>query len=270
VAQATQRVIDVHCHIGPMLFAEELVSMMDESDVEKAVVFACPSAWSLPNPDNYYNTNDYIADAQRKYPDRLIGFACINPQHAGDQSVKMPNLAVREARRCLGDLGLRGLKLHPEVHCFTVNSLVGSELMDTVGELQQTAGRAIPVLCHGMTTMGAMPEHFAALAARHPGVPIIIAHGGGFQNLYFTSIAPVAKHENLLVDLAMTTVDDCHLLGVAKMIGVGKVLFGSDHFIRTQKNLYRNFLFMLDGAFPDPEDRRKILSGNAMRLLGLP
>jgi predicted TIM-barrel fold metal-dependent hydrolase len=72
------------------------------------------------------------------------------------------------------------------------------------------------------------------------------------------------------VDLAMTTVDDCHLLGVAKMIGVGKVLFGSDHFIRTQKNLYRNFLFMLDGAFPDPEDRRKILSGNAMRLLGLP
>ena len=181
----------------------------------------------------------------------------------------MPNLAVRETRRCLGDLGLRGLKLHPEVHCFTVNSLVGSELMDAVGELQQTTGRAIPVLCHGMTTMGAMPEHFAALAARHPGVPIIIAHGGGFQNLYFTSIAPVAKHENLFVDLAMTTVDDCHLLGVAKTIGVGKVLFGSDHFIRTQKNLYRNFLFMLDGAFPDPEDRRKILSGNAMRLLGL-
>jgi len=269
MAGASGTVVDVHCHIGPSLLAEELVSMMDEAGVDKAVVFPCPSAWSLPDPENYYNTNDYIAEAQSRYPGRLVGFTCINPHHAGDHSMKMPDLAVREVRRCVTELGLRGLKLHPEQHCFTVSSLIGSALMETLVELQQQTGRKIPVLCHGMTTLGAMPEHFAMLASRYPSVPIIIAHGGGFQNLYFTSIGPIAEHDNLFVDLAMTTVDDSHLLAVADRIGVGKVLFGSDHFTRTQRNLYRNFLFMLEGAFPNAEDRQRILGGNAIQLLGL-
>jgi predicted TIM-barrel fold metal-dependent hydrolase len=263
------RIFDIHCHIGPWLRAEELLGLMDAAGVEQAAVFPCPSVWSLPNPDNYYNTNDYVAEAQGRYPDRLIGFACLNPQYTGDTSTGMPNLAVREARRALVELGLCGVKLHPEVHCFTVGSLVGSELMETLAVIQSERGRPLPVLCHGMTTMGAMPEQFAALAGRYPSLPIIIAHGGGFQNLYFTSIAPVAQHAKLYVDLAMTTIDDLHLVNVARTIGIDKVLFGTDHFARPQTNLYRNFLFVLEGAFPDPEARAKVLGGNARRVLGL-
>jgi predicted TIM-barrel fold metal-dependent hydrolase len=262
-------VIDTHCHLGPWLLPEELLAMMDEAGVDKAVVFPCPSNWSLPSPDNYYHTNDYIAEAQRGHPDRLLGFACVNPQFSGDTGTGMPNLAARELRRCVVELGLRGIKLHPEVHCFTVPSLVGSELMETVLELQQETGRSLPIICHGMTTMGAMPDHFAMLAARYPSVPIIIAHGGGFQNLYFTSIDPAAAHDNLFVDLAMCTIDDCHLLSVASRLGVGKVLFGTDHFARSQRNLYRNFLFVLEGAFPDPADRAQVLGSTAARLLDL-
>lgn len=243
--------------------------MMDDAGVDKAVVFPCPSEWSLPDPENYYNTNDYISHAQSRHPDRLIGFACVNPHYTGDPAMGMPNLAVREARRCLAELGLRGLKLHPEQHCFTVDSLVGSELMEAVAELQQQTGRTIPILCHGMTTLGAMPEHFAVLAARYPSIPIIIAHGGGFQNLYFTSIGAIASHSNLFVDLAMTTVDDAHLLSVVNRVGVGKVLFGSDHFARAQRNLYRNFRFVLEGAFPDPADRERVLGGTAAHMLAL-
>jgi predicted TIM-barrel fold metal-dependent hydrolase len=244
-------VIDTHCHLGPWLMADELVSLMDAGGVDKAVVFSCPSNWSLPSADNYYHTNDYIAEAQRLHPDRLIGFACLNPQFSGDAGTGMPNLAVRELRRCVTELGLRGLKLHPEVHCFTVPSLIGSELMETVVALQGETGRTLPIICHGMTTMGAMPEHFAMLAARYPSIPIIIAHGGGFQNLY------------------LTTIDDCHLISVAGRLGVDRVLFGTDHFARSQQNLYRNFRFVLEGAFPDPADRAKVLGGTAARLLGL-
>ncbi len=262
-------VIDAHCHLGPWLLAEELVAMMDEAEVNQAVVFNCPSNWSLPDPDNYYHTNDYIAEAQRRYPDRLIGFACVNPQFRGDADTGMPDLATRELRRAVTELGLRGMKLHPEVHCFTVPSLVDSSLMETLVQLQQEIGQRLPVICHGMTTLGAMPEHFAQLAAQYPSVPIIIAHGGGFQNLYFTPIDPVAAYENLYVDLAMTTIDDCHLRAVAGRIGIGKVLFGTDHFARAQRNLYRNFRFVLEGAFPEAADREQILGGTAARLLGL-
>ncbi len=67
----------------------------------------------------------------------------------------------------------------------------------------------------------------------------------------------------------MTTIDDCHLLSVAGRLGVNKVLFGTDHFARSQANLYRNFRFVLEGAFPDPADRAKVLGGTAARLLGL-
>ena len=242
--------------------------MMDETGVDKAVVFSVPFAWSLPREDNYYNTNDYIAEMQRKYPDRLVGFACINPNYTGHAGLGMPNLAVKELERCVRELGLRGVKIHPENHSFPVDSLIGSGLMNTLAALQEETGRKIPVLSHGMTTIGAMPHQFGRLAGSYPDVPIIIAHGAGFQCLYFPSMQPVGEHDNLFVDTAMTTVDDSRLIGVAQMLGVPKIIFGSDHFFRGQKNLYRNFFHILEGAFPDAADRAMILGGNMAGILG--
>lgn len=262
-----QLVIDAHCHIGPALSGEELIGMMDDAGIDKAVVFSVPFAWSLPSKDNYYNTNDYIAEMQHKHPDRLIGFACINPNYVGNAGMGMPNLAVKELVRCIGELGLRGIKLHPENHSFPVDSLVGSELMDALADLQNGTGRKIPIVSHGMTTIGAMPHQFGRLAGAYPDVPIIIAHGAGFQNLYFPSMDPVREHDNLFVDTAMTTVDDCRLVGVAQTLGINKIIFGSDHFVRSHGNLYGNFLYILERAFPDPEDRARILGGNIADIL---
>lgn len=252
-------VIDAHCHIGRPLRAEELVSMMYESGIGKAVVFVTPFRWGPPGHAEYEDTNDYIADAQRKYPDRLIGFACVNPY-------VQPG---RELERCVKELGLQGLKIHPENHCFAVDSLIGGEMMETVAALQKQTGRRLPVISHGMTTIGAMPDQFARLAGKYPDVTIIIAHGAGFQNLYFPSFDPLAEHDNLFVDTAMTTVDDLHLLEVARKVGVRKVIFGSDHFARGQTNLYGNFRYVLERAFPDPADRRLIMSANMAGILGL-
>jgi predicted TIM-barrel fold metal-dependent hydrolase len=253
-------VIDAHCHIGRSLSAEEMIEMMDEAGVRRAVVFVTPFLWGLPGQADYHDTNDYIADMQAKYPDRLTGFACVNPH-------LKPG---RELERCVKQLGLRGIKIHPENHCFTADSLIGGEMMEAVVALQKEAAARIPVLSHGMTTIGAMPDQFGRLAGRYPDVTIIIAHGAGFQNLYFPSIEPLVEHDNLFVDTAMTTIDDLHLIGVARRIGVRKVVFGSDHFARGQKNLYRNFRYVLEGAFPDPAERRLIMGGNMARILAMP
>ena len=263
-----QPVIDAHCHIGPALLAEELIEMMDDAGVDKAVVFPVPFSWSLPREDNYYNTNDYVAEMQAKYSERLIGFGCINPCHAGSKELGMPNLAVNELERCVKELGLKGIKIHPENHCFAVDGLVGSEMMSAVVRLQQQTGSRIPILSHGMTTIGAMPDQFGKLASAYPNVAIIIAHGAGFQNLYFPSMEPVKTNENLFVDTAMTTVDDSRLAGVASSIGANKIIFGSDHFYRGQKNLYGNFFYILERAIPDSAERDLILRGNIARILG--
>ncbi len=266
-------VIDAHCHIGPPLRGEELVAMMDEAGVDKAVVFPIPFLWTLPRKDNYYNTNDYIAEMQDRFPDRLIGFACINPRQTGDEALGMPDLAAGELERCVRDLGLRGVKLHPENHCFSVDSLCAggglSSSMEAIVRLQKETDRTIPVLSHGMTTLGAQPDQFARLAASYPDVSIIIAHGAGFQNLYFPSSNPIKEHANLYVDTAMCTVDDARLRGTAGSLGVERIIFGSDHFTRGHGNLYGNFFHVLERAFPDPEERGLILGGNMAGILGL-
>lgn len=253
-------IIDAHCHIGRPLTGEELIEFMDRAAVSKAAVFVTPFRWGIPGQADYYDTNDYIADMQHRHPDRLLGFACVNPHIA----------PARELGRCVNDLGLRGIKIHPENHCFAVDSLIGGELMEAVVSLQKETGRRIPVLSHGMTTIGAMPDQFARLAAKYPQVSIIIAHGAGFQNLYFPSIDVLAEHDNVFVDTAMTTVDDLHLLGVAERLGIKKIIFGTDHFARGQKNLYGNFQHLLERAFPDPADRATIMGGNMAGVLGAP
>lgn len=261
-------VIDAHCHVGSYCLAEDLLKMMDAAGVDRAVIFNHPWAWTLPRKDNYHNTNDYIADMQAKYPERLIGFACINPRYTGDPELGIPNLSVQELVRCVDELGLQGLKLHPENHCFPIDFLAGSEFMRTLSRLQKKKKRKIPILSHGMTTIGCMPDQFGTLAAAHPDVPIIIAHGAGFQNLYFPSYAPLKRHANLYADTAMTTIDDAHLRGVARSVGVEKIVFGSDHFSRDHGNLYGNFFYVLEHAFPDKKEREAILGGNLARIMG--
>jgi hypothetical protein len=253
-------IIDAHCHIGKPLSGDELVERMDEAGIDQAVAFPNPTVWSLPGVAEHENTNDYIAEAQRKHPGRVIGFAYINPYLS----------PAKELRRGILELGLRGIKIHPEVNCFPVDSLVGGELIEAVRALQRQTGRRIPVLCHGMTTIYCMPDQFATLARAYPDVTIIIAHGAGYQNLYFPSMAPVVPLKNVYVDTSMTTIDDGRLLDITARLGADRVIFGADHFTRGQKNLYGNFLFVLERAFPDPAVRKLILGGNFQRLLAAP
>lgn len=264
-------VYDIHCHIGAPLRGEEMLAMMDRDGVDRAAIFVTPFRWTLPNPDNYYNTNDYIADMQAQHPDRFWGFCCMNPWLVGDKALGMPNLAVKELRRCIKDLGMRGIKLHTENHSFPFDGLSAKgglhEFMDTLVALQEETGRKIPLLSHGMTTIGGQPDQFASVAEDYPQVNIVIAHGAGFQNLYFGGMERAIACPNLYFDTAMLTVDDSHLKGVVNQVGVERIIFGSDHFTRAHENLYGNFYHVLQRALPDPADLAKVLGGNLARLL---
>ena len=68
---------------------------MDLQGVDKSVVFGFP--WK--NMATLKRHNDYILRAVAAYPDRLIGFCCLDPAHDD---------APAEAERCL-NRGLSGL-----------------------------------------------------------------------------------------------------------------------------------------------------------------
>ncbi|MFP4056407.1 MAG: amidohydrolase family protein [Candidatus Brocadiia bacterium] len=74
--------IDVHTHIGriwrgrPHLTAGKLVRWMDRQGIELAVVH------SIENPEelHYYVPTPYVLKSCRRYPDRLIPFANVDPR----------------------------------------------------------------------------------------------------------------------------------------------------------------------------------------------
>ena len=87
------------------------------------------------------DSNDYISDIVKAFPDRFIGFAAIDPW----QSM----LAVDELERSVKDLGLKGLKLHPIQQAFHPNDEQFYPLYQKCADLK------VPVLFHcGMAASG--------------------------------------------------------------------------------------------------------------------
>ncbi len=85
--------------------------------------------------------NDKIAEMVEARSDRLIGFACVDPWKGRS--------AVKELERCVRELGLTGLKLHPGVQAFYPNDKRFYPLYEKCIELD------VPVLIHGgLTAIG--------------------------------------------------------------------------------------------------------------------
>src|SRR5688572_12690183 len=74
--------LDFHTHIGPFesdTRAEALIDMLNENELDRSV--ALPSRGLHASPSMYARANDYIAEAATRFPDRLVGFASVNPWH---------------------------------------------------------------------------------------------------------------------------------------------------------------------------------------------
>ena len=123
------RAIDFHVHastaewlegsIGPMLeatakyfrsavrvrTAEEMAREYEEWDLLGVLLaWDAETATGLPPL-----TNDRVAEICRAFPEQFVGFASVDP-HKPD--------AVEELDRAVTELGLKGLKIHPQVQAF--------------------------------------------------------------------------------------------------------------------------------------------------------
>ncbi len=94
-------------------------------------------------------SNEYVARYVRQHPDRLIGFACVDPNDAD---------AVDEFEHCVRNLGMRGLKLAPIYQHFDPSERRFFPLYAKANEL------GVPILWH----MGATVLRRAPLKVSHP------------------------------------------------------------------------------------------------------
>ena len=212
-------IIDVHTHIPTHLGAvppdeESLNEVMrpdvsvrlnnsfedyirDMGPVDKAVAFGVAinprgSEDDMGVMRGQWEINDTASALAKTYPDKVIGFMSVHP---GAVDV------MEELERCVGDLGLKGLKLAPNYQNFHP---LGEEAR-RVYEFAQR--RELPIVFHqGTAPMRAAPLMYAhpivmdELAMDFPELKIVMAHMG--HPWHEDCIAVIRKHPNVYADVS--------------------------------------------------------------------
>ncbi|MBY0232769.1 MAG: amidohydrolase [Gemmataceae bacterium] len=131
--------------------------------------------------------NDHIAEVVRSHPGRFVGLGTLPMQDA--------RLAVKELRRCLSDLGMRGVQIGSHVNGANLDDPALFDVLEAAQEL----GAAVFVHPWDMLARDRMQRHWlpwlvgmpaeTALAAasltmggvleRLPRLKVCLAHGGG-------------------------------------------------------------------------------------------
>lgn len=241
-----------------MATAEELLASLDEAKIDLAVTFGF--AWA--DPGLCQLANDYVLEALRRYPGRLVGLAVVNPLHGAK--------ALREMERCL-ELGCLGVgELMPDGQGYALDDV---KVMEPL--LSALAERGLPALVHSNEPVGHIyrgkgkmtPEAIYRLAERFPQVTLICAHWGG--GLFFYELMPEVRQalRNVYYDTAASLyLYDDAIFRVAAQIVPEKVLFATDYPLLSQ----RRFLRRVQGVGLAPETLEQVLGGNAQRLFLLP
>jgi predicted TIM-barrel fold metal-dependent hydrolase len=166
--------------------------------------------------------NRFVADYVSKYPQKLIGFAGIDPTEPGSHE---------EVKIAKQDLHLRGITLSPANQDFHPTD---TRAMRVYEEAER---QAMPILIHpsGQFTEEskleyARPYLLDEVARTFPGLRLVIAQLG--QPWVDETICLLGKHPNVFADVsgllsrpwqAYNALVNCHQAGV-----IDKLLFGSD------------------------------------------
>lgn len=213
--------------------ADRWVAELDQHGVSRAMLIA-----SVPGDEAS------VAAAVQRHRDRIVGAFMFNPAAPPPATGAATGVAGR-LERAFVELGLRTVCLFPAMHHYRLDD----ERVDAVFAAAGAHGRAVFVHC-GVLSVGVrktlgLPSRFdlrlgdplavAAVAVRHPAVPVIIPHfGAGFfrEALMAADASPnivldtsssngwIKFHPGLTLRDAFARALDC--------VGPTRILFGTD------------------------------------------
>lgn len=261
-------IIDVHAHIFPEKIrekavgaignfydfhpmhcvgsAEDLVEEMEKASIGRAVIHSVATV-----PRQVVSINDFILAEVAKYPDKLIGFATLHP------AMERPEEEIERAI----SLGFSGFKLHPDFQQVDIDAEESKNLFRLI------AGRK-PILIHmgDATRTYSKPERLAAVAKEFPEQIFIGAHFGGYQAWDDSEKYLIGKAENVLIDTSSSlfALSPERAVDMIRRHGITRVVFGTDYPMWNPTEEMGRFMNL---ALTE-EERRLILSGNLLRVLG--
>jgi aminocarboxymuconate-semialdehyde decarboxylase len=172
--------------------AAQRLSECARDNVSMQVLSTVPvmfSYWARPGDalDLAMRLNDHIASLCHEFPHRFAGLGTIPMQ--------MPRLAIQELRRCMGDLGLRGIQIGTNINGVNLDDRTLFPIFEVVADL----GASVFVHPWEMVGQERMPKYwlpwlvgmpaetalavcsliFGGVFERLPNLKVCFAHGGG-------------------------------------------------------------------------------------------
>lgn len=191
----------------------ELLCKMDEWGVDMSVILPIAT-----KPSQQHTINNWALSVQNDHPDRLVCFGTVHPD-AED--------ALSELER-IKEIGLHGVKLHPDYQGFLANDRKAFPIYEKCAEL------GLPLIFHaGFDVVSpdcihCTPKMGAEIIENFPKLKLIMAHLGGCDCWDDTEKYLVGK--NVYLDTAFTEglLPDEQVLRIIRNHGADRILFASD------------------------------------------
>ena len=268
-------IIDIHTHVFPEAIAERSIAFLTEKAGGAAHAFTDGTAAGLlasmrqsgvnvslvqpvvTRPGQFDSVNRFAAEL-----DKMDGLRSFGGIHPDDETPEEHLAAIRE-------LGLRGVKLHPDYQGVMVDDPHNLRIM------REAVKTGLYVLLHAGLDVG-FPEliHCPPRAAQHAleviygerrssvEPHIILAHLGGFTQLDDVMEYLVGEPVYLDVSFVLDKVEPDALM---RAHGAERILFGSDSPWGDQAD----FVARMRALPLTDAERDLIFAGNAKRILGL-
>ncbi len=259
--------IDSHCHIYPEKIAQRAVAGTDnfygENSVGTGTVsnllalgkeagidhFIVQSVATTPH--QVKSINEFIAREVENSCGLMTGFGTLHPD--GD---------IKEDIKHLSELGLKGVKLHPDIQAFKIDDYRCLKIYELCEEM------GLPVLMHTGDNRYdySNPNRLLPILEIYKGLTVIGAHLGGWS-IWEEAVEVYKSFPNFYVDCSSSFayLKPETAKAIIRKYGADKVLFGTDYPMWSPKREIEYFLSLS----LDENEICSILNMNAKKLFGL-
>jgi len=205
--------------------------------------------------------NEFVSKIVKKYPNRFIGFAWVDPTKG--------KKAVEEIEYAIKDLGLSALKISlPQFKMYP-----DDERMYPIYE--KAVELDVPILFHGgivgpspySWAKVTRPIYFDSIARDFPRLKIIVAHMGW---PWFDEMFGVARmNDNIYIEVSGRVLHKINAIRKALFYEItpDKLIYGSDTSPEVLPSHFTTWKWLLNELGLSKQDIEKILGGNAAKLL---
>jgi len=238
---------------------EDLVESMARAGISHSVV--CGFPWADPGLCREHNA--YLADAARRFPDRISWLGIVAPASES---------AERDARWCFEN-GASGLgEINADAQGVDLREPKAfARIAGICGDAKR------PLLLHASEPVGhdypgkgsATPAKLLAFLAAFPDLDVVAAHWGGGLPFYELMPEVAALTRRVVYDSGASTYLYRFQVfrSVLDIVGSSRVLFGSDYPVLGQGRFVER---TLRANWASDQERISVLSANAARVFRLP